>query len=95
MIHTNSFRLSDLHTLLGDAIILLALLPEATYYVLSKIYNNQLPLFLVALLMNVINLAVVLTVLLITKDFFMPHLNIDDILVLLAIGLASAMFYGI
>ena len=38
---------SEAHSFFGDAIVLLSLLPEATYYVLCKLHNNRLPLFLI------------------------------------------------
>jgi drug/metabolite transporter (DMT)-like permease len=47
--------IGDAHSFFGDSIILLALLPEASYYVLCKLYANRLPLFLTSALLNGIN----------------------------------------
>ena len=92
-INIHNFHFGDLRTLLGDIIVLIALLPEAMYYVLSKLYHNRLPILLVALLMNVINLIVVLIVASFTLHLNHYSLSLLDVLVLIAIGLASAMFY--
>ncbi len=84
--------MSDSHSFWGDAIVLLALLPEAFYYVLCKLYANRLPIFLISALLNGINALLLLPVL-----FFMPWnpLNIDIItwLILFFIGLSSGLFY--
>jgi len=47
--------LSECHSFIGDSMVLLALLPEASYYVLCKLYTNRLPLFLTSSLLNGIN----------------------------------------
>ena len=92
-INARNFHFSDFHTLLGGGIVLISLLPEGTYYVLSKLYHNQLPIILVALLMNVINLIVVLIIAIFMRHLLVTHLDISSLLILVAIGLASAMFY--
>jgi drug/metabolite transporter (DMT)-like permease len=35
------------HSFVGDALVFASLLPEATYYILSKIHVNKLPIFLI------------------------------------------------
>ena len=92
-INLHSFHLSNLRSLLGSAIVLIALLPEAMYYVLSKLYHNHLSIFTVALLMNAINLAVVLIIASFTLHLNHYNLSLSDVLILITIGLASAMFY--
>ncbi len=51
------------HSFLGDAIVLLSLLPEATYYVLCKLHTNKLPIFLTSSILNGINAVLLLPVL--------------------------------
>lgn len=56
------------HSFLGDFIVLISLLPEATYYVLCKIYPNRLPIFITSSLLNALN-----TILLIPVLFFVSY----------------------
>lgn len=80
------------HSFFGDIIVFLALLPEAAYYVLCKLYNNRLPIFLTSALLNGINGLILLPVI-----FFVTWdpTSIDKFtwLILLAIGLSSGLFY--
>ncbi|WP_423202097.1 DMT family transporter [Legionella fairfieldensis] len=84
--------ISDSHSFLGDGIVLLALLPEASYYVLCKLYANRLPLFLTSALLNGINALLLLPVL-----FLIPWepMNIHRVtwFILFIIGLSSGLFY--
>lgn len=93
VINARSFHAADSSNLLGDFIILLSLLPEAGYYVLSKIHTNRLPIFLVAALMNGINLPVLLFVAPFTPHFFSTAFTLESILILGTVGMASALFY--
>lgn len=79
--------------MLGDLIILAAILPEATYYILAKIYNSDLPVFLLAGIINAINLIIAFIVLLILGHI--PHdvLSMKNCLILFASGASSALFY--
>ena len=47
--------IEEAHSFFGDAIVLLSLLPEAVYYVLCKLHQNKLPVFLTSSLLNGIN----------------------------------------
>jgi drug/metabolite transporter (DMT)-like permease len=80
------------HSFFGDSFVLLALLPEACYYVLCKLYINRLPIFLTSALLNGINALLLLPVL-----FLVPweptSLNIETWIILLIIGLSSGLFY--
>src|SRR3990167_9040416 len=40
------------HSFFGDAIILISLLPEAAYYILTKMHTSPLPVFLISSLLN-------------------------------------------
>lgn len=80
------------HSFFGDTIILLSLLPEATYYILCKLHSNRLPVFLTTSLLNGIN-----AVLLLPAIFFMnweaTNISLNDWLILFILGLSSGSFY--
>lgn len=80
------------HSFVGDALVLASLLPEATYYILSKMHVNSLPVFLIASLLNGIN-----AILLLFCSSFSAWdgLNIHalDWLTLIILGLSSGLFY--
>lgn len=84
--------IGDSHSFRGDSFVLLALLPEATYYILCKLYANRLPLFLASALLNGINALLLLPVL-----FFVAWdpvgISMVNWLILLVIGLSSGLFY--
>lgn len=84
--------ISNSHSFWGDSIVLLALLPEAFYYVLCKLYANRLPLFLVSALLNGINALLLLPVLfLVTWE--PSNITMLTWLILFVIGLSSGLFY--
>lgn len=80
------------HALYGDALVLLSLFPEATYYILCKLHPNKLPVFLISSLMNAIN-AVLLLSLLAFIPINIDPLSLFDWLILLILGLTSGLFY--
>lgn len=92
IINAHNFASARLDGLLGDAIILLSLLPESTYYVLAKIYDNKLPLFFVATLMNAINLPVLLITMIFTSQWYAQFNWIDGVVLFIA-GISSGLFY--
>ena len=80
------------HSFLGDTLVLVSLLPEATYYILSKMHVNSLPVFLISSLLNGINAILLL--------FFLGFTTWDgltihalDWLILIILGLSSGLFY--
>jgi drug/metabolite transporter (DMT)-like permease len=88
-------RLSEVgasHSFFGDSIVLLALFPEASYYVLCKLYTNRLPVFLASALLNGINALLLLPVL-----FFVhwepANIQLLTWFILIIIGLSSGLFY--
>lgn len=85
-------EITDSHSFFGDGIVLLALLPEASYYVLCKLYTNRLPLFLTSALLNGINALLLLPVL-----FFVSwepnNITLVTWFILFIIGLSSGLFY--
>lgn len=80
------------HSFLGDALVLLSLLPEATYYILSKMHINKVPVFLISSLLNGINAAVLFVCLSFTS---WSGLTIHplDWLILIILGLSAGFFY--
>lgn len=80
------------HSFFGDFIILVSLLPEATYYVLCKLHANRLPVFLVSSLINGINALILLPLLV-----FFPWNPMTAAswtwFILLILGLSSGLFY--
>lgn len=79
------------NSFLGDFIVLLALIPEATYYVLCKIHPNRLPIFLVAAAVNLINGLVILPFVPFQGHF--PSLSLKSWLMLFIFSLNSGLFY--
>ncbi len=79
--------------LLGDLLILISLIPEAAYYVLSKYHGNKLPIFLVSALMNGINIPVFLLILLFQHSSISLQMLWSHLLLLFVIGASSALFY--
>lgn len=80
------------HSFLGDALVLLSLLPEATYYILSKIYMSSLPVFLISALLNGIN-ALALFCCLGFSSWEHVNLHFAEGLILIFLGLSSGLFY--
>ena len=80
------------HSLRGDALVLLSLLPEATYYVLCKLHPNRLPVFLISSLMNAINAVIALCVLK-CIPMQIAFLSLYNALILFILGLSSGLFY--
>lgn len=81
------------HSLLGDAIVLLALVPEAAYYILSRFYQNRLSLLMLSALMNGINVILLLPLLLLTGIHQVIEIDMHSLQILLITGLASGFFY--
>lgn len=84
--------MTDTHSFFGDSIVLLALLPEASYYVLCKLYANRLPLFLTSALLNGINALILLPVLLLVA-WEPTNITLVTWFILFVIGLTSGLFY--
>lgn len=94
IINISSFKMDAApNALFGSFIILLALIPEALYYVLSKVMKIKLSSFTNAFIMNLIN-ALLMVPLLFFVDLDQVA-NISEIswLVLIISGVASGLFY--
>lgn len=83
---------SGVHSFLGDFLIFLSLLPEASYYVLCKLYKNRLPVFLTSSLLNGINALILLPILF---NMSLPAFEINQVngLLILLLGLTTGLFY--
>jgi len=93
IINVSNFNINELRQLLGSGLILLALLPEAVYYMLAKIHKNKLPVFLLSALMNVINIPVFFIIVFFQHYTFSIDFSGMQLLLLLLVGLSSASFY--
>ncbi|KTD53686.1 transmembrane protein [Legionella santicrucis] len=80
------------HSFLGDMLVLLSLIPEATYYILSKMHTPLLPVFLISSLLNAIN-AILLLVCLFFYSWDNLSIHFFDWLILLVLGLSTGLFY--
>lgn len=80
------------HSFLGDALVLLSLIPEAVYYVLSKRHPNKQPIFLISALLNGVN-----AIILLPSLFLVPWDPASIVwthwFILLILGLTSGLFY--
>lgn len=83
---------SHAHSFFGDALVLLSLLPEASYYVLCKLYSTRLPLFQTSALLNGINALLLLPVLFLVS-WEPSGINTTSWLLLFIISLSSGLFY--
>jgi drug/metabolite transporter (DMT)-like permease len=84
--------LSTSHSLMGDAIVVFALLPEAAYYVLSKLHSVNLPIFLLSSVFNAIN-ACVLFLFVLFNHISLPSTIDIHWIILILLGLTSALFF--
>ncbi|QMT59457.1 DMT family transporter [Legionella sp. PC997] len=80
------------HSFFGDALVLISLLPEATYYILSRIHANSLPVFLISSLLNAMN-ALLLILCLSFSSWSDLTIHPIDWLILIILGLSSGLFY--
>lgn len=80
------------NSLLGDFLVFASLLPEASYYILSKLHVNKLPIFLVASLLNGIN-AVILILLFLVIQPDIHGITFQNWMILTFLGLTSGLFY--
>jgi len=80
------------HSFLGDALVLASLLPEATYYILTKMHVNSLPVFLISSLLNAIN-AFILLICLAFNPFDASNIPVLDWGILLMQGFLTGFFY--
>lgn len=94
VVSTNEFCHAQIkHSILGNLIIFLSLMPEAAYYILSKLHPNKLPIFLVAGLMNGINAILLLPTLVLYSNWQIAHFSLLQWTILGLVSIASGLFY--
>lgn len=81
------------YAMLGNFIVFLALLPEASYYILSQLCPNKLPIFFMSGLINAINAILLLPTLWFTPAGALQKLDLMDWMILILISASSALFY--
>lgn len=79
--------------IMGEILVLLALIPEATYYILVKLQKKHLPIFLMSGTINAVNVIILIPLVLFFVNWRSVHLSSLDTLILITIGLASGFFY--
>lgn len=93
IISLNNFVGAEIeHSYIGDLLVLIALMPEAIYYVLTKLKFTRLPIFLMSTLMNGINVLVLLPLMFLTVDLNI-HMPLFNWLIIIVVGLATGLFY--
>ena len=80
-------------SLLGIFLIFIALIPEASYYVLTKLQANRLPIFLMSAIINLINAVILVPIMMIHHDYQLLSFSIFDLLILIIISMSSGLFY--
>lgn len=84
--------LSTTH-LVGELLILLALLPEAAYYILNKYHKNKLPVFLVSAIMNGINIPLFFIILFSAHADLSYTISTLQYALLSIIGIGTGLFH--
>lgn len=84
---------SNNHSLHGDFIIFCALLPEAGYYILSKLHPTRLPVFLISALLNSVNAICLLPLAFIQVEQHLLHISDLQWFVLILLSIVTAFFY--
>jgi drug/metabolite transporter (DMT)-like permease len=80
-------------SLLGNSLVFLSLLPEASYYVLTKLHPTRLPIFLMSAILNGINALILLPMMFYYVDTKIWHLPSFDWFILVLVGISSGLFY--
>lgn len=93
VINLPNLTASSGNSLLGDALILLSLLPEAVYYILSKYQNNRIPVFLLAAMMAGINVPVFILMGLVSHQAIWVSMTLSQFETLCVLAFSSAAFY--
>lgn len=80
------------HSFFGDAIVLLSLVPEAGYYILTKMHTNKLPIFLTSSLLNGIN-ALLLFPVSIGQHWNPMTMSTSHWSIMMILGISAGLFY--
>lgn len=93
VINVPNLSASSGNSLLGDALILLALLPEAFYYILAKFQSKRIPVFLFAAMMAGLNVPVFIGMGLISHQAVLASLTLSQFEIVSLLAFSSAAFY--
>lgn len=89
----NKISHSALNPLLGNLLVLLALIPEGIYYALNQQFKPRIHYLLHAFILNLVNLIVLLPCGLIVAHHEWATIPIKSWLIMLLTGTASGMFF--
>jgi drug/metabolite transporter (DMT)-like permease len=93
-ISINNFTVVEFeHSYIGDFLIFIALLPEAAYYVLTKLNYHRLPIYLMSSIMNGINAIILLPLMFLFVDFSLISISAIQGVILIIVGLSAGLFY--
>lgn len=81
------------HSMFGNILIMGALLPEAAYYILSKLYPNRLPVFLISAILNGVNAICLFPFLVLHFNFNLLRIPIFAWFILLVLSISTGFFY--
>lgn len=93
IIALEKFKHAAHQSLFGNLIIVLALIPESSYYILVKLHSNRLPVFFASSLINAINALIVLPLAIFFSSTNPLLLTSFDWQILFLLGLSSGLFY--
>ncbi|AJC48999.1 DMT family transporter [Allofrancisella guangzhouensis] len=91
--YSNNVTSSNSTNWLGNLLIIIAMLPEAGYYVLIKVMQVPVSALVGSIIINTINAIFVLPMLLWVHFGFITVLSVFDWLMLLVLGITSGLFY--
>jgi drug/metabolite transporter (DMT)-like permease len=81
------------HSFIGDLIVFSALIPEASYYILCKLYQNKLPIFIASSLLNAIVFGLLFLIVMAVGVPPLGGIDANGWLLLILLGLSSGLFY--
>lgn len=80
------------HSFWGDIIVLVSLVPEAAYYILTKLHTSKLPVFLTSSLLNGINTLILLPFVISQHGNPLGMIS-GHWLILIMLGISAGLFY--
>ncbi len=81
------------HALLGNFLVMLALIPDSLYYILSKLHPVKLATLNKTLLLNALNLPFLYLIVLFYPNSYWYAISLHDWLLLGIIGITSGLFF--
>jgi drug/metabolite transporter (DMT)-like permease len=93
IVNSHNLETANLSGLLGDGLILLALVPEALYYVLAKMHHSPLNVFKSSAIMNTINALICLVLVCLFHSWPTQAIHMPEAICLILVGASSGFFY--